>query len=584
MTQLNSVDEHIFIDGIGLAGYRSFGKKIQRIGPFSKINLFVGQNNSGKSNILRFLSEKFAPYWHGGGNPLRIVGKDLHQGMVENDVIIEFARSMSRIKYWINNNQLHIANAQLQIIEKVLEVDPHWRETENIWAPLDISKNIGHIHLKEEQVNLIIHSDALNKNDWSLLWHNLTNQSHGDLKTHWIPQSLRHLVRLDADVKNIRMIPAVRDIREGKLERDNFDGRGLIPHLAMLQDPVYHDRSEKEKFEKITDFAKTITGKNALELNIPYDRQTINVHADGRWLPIESLGTGVSEVIILAAAATVFDQEVLCIEEPEIHLHPILQRKLIHYLYEQTTNQYFIATHSGHLVDTPFAAVFHVELRDGASYVSTTKTPQDRFNTCIDLGCRNSDLLQSNCVIWVEGPSDRIYLNHWIQSKNPDLIEGIHYSIMFYGGRLLSHLSADDPEVTQFISLRKINRNLAVVIDSDKKSAKSNLNETKTRVSDEIENGEGLVWITAGREIENYIPHSVLSDAVESVAEGAGEVVKKERYTKVLPIASAKNKRTVDKIKVARAVAAQDADFDMLDLNDQIEKLVQFIQNANKPD
>ena len=48
----------IFIDGIGLAGYRSFGD-IQRIGPFGKVNLFVGANNSGKSNILRFLYKHF---------------------------------------------------------------------------------------------------------------------------------------------------------------------------------------------------------------------------------------------------------------------------------------------------------------------------------------------------------------------------------------------------------------------------------------------------------------------------------------------------------------------------------------------
>ena len=46
----------VFIEGIGIAEYRSFGSEMQRIGPFGKINLFVGKNNSGKSNILRFLT------------------------------------------------------------------------------------------------------------------------------------------------------------------------------------------------------------------------------------------------------------------------------------------------------------------------------------------------------------------------------------------------------------------------------------------------------------------------------------------------------------------------------------------------
>ena len=49
----------MFIDGIGIAGYRSFGSGSQRIGPLEKINLFIGQNNSGKSNILLFLTRLY---------------------------------------------------------------------------------------------------------------------------------------------------------------------------------------------------------------------------------------------------------------------------------------------------------------------------------------------------------------------------------------------------------------------------------------------------------------------------------------------------------------------------------------------
>ena len=93
-----------------------------------------------------------------------------------------------------------------------------------------------------------------------------------------------------------------------------------------------------------------------------------------------------------------------------------------------------------------------------------------RFTTiCVDLGYRASDLLQANCIIWVEGPSDRIYLKYWLKAYDPDLVEGVHYTIMFYGGRLLRHLSADDEEIDEFINLRRINQNLVIIIDSDRK-------------------------------------------------------------------------------------------------------------------
>ena len=56
-----SKKENILIEGFALGGYRSFGNNIQRFNHFNKINLFIGQNNSGKSNVLRFLNDVF-PY------------------------------------------------------------------------------------------------------------------------------------------------------------------------------------------------------------------------------------------------------------------------------------------------------------------------------------------------------------------------------------------------------------------------------------------------------------------------------------------------------------------------------------------
>ncbi|MEE9252796.1 MAG: AAA family ATPase [Thermodesulfobacteriota bacterium] len=51
----------MILDGFEIAGYRSFGEEIVFIPDLGKVNVFIGKNNSGKSNILRFckhLSEK----------------------------------------------------------------------------------------------------------------------------------------------------------------------------------------------------------------------------------------------------------------------------------------------------------------------------------------------------------------------------------------------------------------------------------------------------------------------------------------------------------------------------------------------
>src|SRR5258708_25280932 len=43
--------------GFGLANYRSFGETGFVVGDIKKVNVFIGKNNSGKSNVLRAISQ-----------------------------------------------------------------------------------------------------------------------------------------------------------------------------------------------------------------------------------------------------------------------------------------------------------------------------------------------------------------------------------------------------------------------------------------------------------------------------------------------------------------------------------------------
>ena len=212
------------------------------------------------------------------------------------------------------------------------------------------------------------------------------------------------------------------------------------------------------------------------------------------------------------------EQFVFAFEELENNLHPAMQRKLMLFIRAFVIKNkctVFITTHSNVVIDLfskdEEAQIIHVYQKEGISYTKTAIDYHAQKEILDDLDFRASDLLQSNCVIWVEGPSDKIYIDKWIEIVSMgDIEEGIHYQCVFYGGRLLSHLTTEDEN--QLIKILMVNKNSIIVIDSDiKKLGSDYLNSTKERIIEEFEEANLIAWVTKGREIENYLSSDFFS-------------------------------------------------------------------------
>ena len=252
--------------------------------------------------------------------------------------------------------------------------------------------------------------------------------------------------------------------------------------------------------------------------------------------PIHELGDGLQQVMILSWPLFAHSDKdvVMFIEEPELFLHPGMQRQWVQMLLERAKShdrlvQVFATTHSNHLVDLTLdhaeIAVHRVEKRlhgkredddeQEASFAIVPASPVDR--TLLEcLGVHNSSVHLSNCTIWVEGITDRLYLRHYlrlfVESQKPSshFVEDLHYSFIEYGGSNITHWSFLDEDTEEpRIDVGRLRGRLLLIIDTDDRRWKHE------RAADlERALGSDHFIRLPCREVENLIAPHVLTAVV----------------------------------------------------------------------
>ena len=543
---------------IGFANFRSVGSSPVLLDMRKRVNLLIGANNSGKSNVLVLL------------------------GMLKK-------QGINKIK--LDEIDLHRRDGN-RPLELMLVVEPEADDG------LPEGGGLFHFRLASGITGwLATPFDSLDYRVFEGLMRKILRESFaGPPNPDLLRQKKAQVAAtfagpLQHSIPDLQLIPQFRRISSGAY---SLDGTGVVELLAQWKAPEIGKDKDRDKFDKVQEFLRELLSMGDIELDVSREQSQLIVQRGGLRLPLGNYGTGIHQLIILAIAVLARSDSLIGIEEPEIHLHPLLQKAFLNFLIDKTTNRYVITTHSNAFLSRPHDShIVHLWLEDGETKSRAVDTPVHVLQVLNDLGIRAADLLQANFVLWVEGPSDRVYVKRWLALAAPQLVEGIDYSIMFYGGRLLSHLTLSresvEPSADDLIKLLRINQHSGILIDSDRKKKSDDLNTTKARVVEECKSSGVFCWVSAGREIENYLIPECLSAAYDKVVQKKGAVTlgAYQKLEEALEEAYKSDWRAgyaydTDKPGFARLIAAEISEVGgKLDLKEKVTELVAAIRAAS---
>lgn len=525
------------IKSIHFCNYRCFQDENRMAGfdTIKPINIIIGKNNSGKSHLLALV--EFLCDINSKNKPCKITSDQVEKCIFRFSSTLddEFLRSIFREDIGgglIPGNHWQTHGIPLLGKEIFIKTERNNRVLKNFNA----TEGINLDQYNQFKINKIIQFriDKINDGIQSAkLTYPLVNKIFRKL-------SAERDILIEQDSRSSQLSPngdgATNIIRKFLHSSESKYSRKIITDdLRLALNEIF---SPDIEFSEI--YIKRHEGQTDEKAN---EYEIFLGEKDKDLIPLSHSGSGIKTVLLVLINLLVIPEieqkppsdYTYVFEELENNLHPSLLRRLLIYIEKFALKQHisvFITTHSPIPLDM-FTNKDHAQIirviNDGkSSYTETVSDDFSRIKVIESLGSKPSDILQANGVIWVEGPSDRIIINKWIElASNGELQEGRHYQCAFYGGALLSQqqITYQDQQDQAFANLFNINHNVAVICDSDKTSQRSHLKPRVIKIREELAKIEGgFLWIFDAREIENYYPAAALSQidkfqSIKSIAD-----------------------------------------------------------------
>jgi hypothetical protein len=208
------------------------------------------------------------------------------------------------------------------------------------------------------------------------------------------------------------LIPAKRQLELVPLiaigHKSTPRGDGVVNYLFFLQNRP-PGSPEHSRFERIVEAVTHISSGYRPGVFVreptkgqPSNQVALSFCTNGTWRSASDCGLGLQELLLIVFFALEPAIDFVAIEETETHLHPEMQKRLLHFL-RTTERQYLLSTHSSILLNNAFVdRVFMATCSDQVSVQDVTS----RASALDDMGYEVVDNLVADLTVLVEGPTD----------------------------------------------------------------------------------------------------------------------------------------------------------------------------------